>query len=308
MRDIVRWLAGVEKTASAFYAETVPVFREEDGLGPFLHHLAKDEGWHLHLMNQALQLLEQHGPVEAAFVLDERTQARVEAPFAAGMDKLRSGALSRADLIDCIVQTEFSEWNYLFLYAVGSLRDLSPEFNEAVAQLQAHMDLIRDVLRDLPDGAERLADLEQTPAIWRATILVAEDSADLLHLYEKVLGQRWNVHLACNGEQALQMASAQYYDAIVTDLKMPKLDGLGLYRLLRKVDPTIADRIIFTTGHATSEFEQLQRSEGFRYLLKPLRLKELATVVEQVVGATRPGAATAETRPVSLSGDGSAGA
>ena len=67
----------------------------------------------------------------------------------------------------------------------------------------------------------------------RERVLVADDNADMRDYLGRLLGTRWHVELAEDGEAALARARAQPPDLVVSDVMMPKLDGFGLLRALR---------------------------------------------------------------------------
>ena len=75
-------------------------------------------------------------------------------------------------------------------------------------------------------------------------LLVVDDESILVELlveFLKTVGHK--VDDARNGQKALELATANDYDAILTDLKMPGLDGQGLYERLCKIKPQMARRL-----------------------------------------------------------------
>ena len=75
-----------------------------------------------------------------------------------------------------------------------------------------------------------------------------------------------NVAIARDGEEALQMMKAKPSHLIISDLNMPKLDGLGLLRAVREYEPTKKVAFILVTGRgdaATIEAGQAIQSEQF---------------------------------------------
>jgi CheY-like chemotaxis protein len=122
-----------------------------------------------------------------------------------------------------------------------------------------------------------------TEAASRGSVLVVDDEPSLAAAYARSLkAAGFVVHAATNGRQALEHLASTRFDAIVSDLAMPELDGIGLLRAAREYDLDVP--IVLVTGSATLE-TALQAMEygALRYLQKPLEMSALTTVVEQAV-------------------------
>ena len=120
-------------------------------------------------------------------------------------------------------------------------------------------------------------------------LLVVDDETILVELlveYLRSLGH--SVDEARDGQKALELATTHDYDAIVTDLKMPGLDGQGLYQRLCLVKPHMARRFIFSTGDlANPRTQAFFQSAGCPYLSKPFRLEAILALLEQISRAPR---------------------
>ena len=89
-------------------------------------------------------------------------------------------------------------------------------------------------------------------------ILVVDDEPDVAEILADLLavdGHR--VQTAPNGARALEKLRAGAYDAILSDLKMPELDGPSLYRTLAHQSHPLIQRFIFVTGDVLSEETRL---------------------------------------------------
>jgi len=120
-------------------------------------------------------------------------------------------------------------------------------------------------------------------------LLVVDDESilvDLLVEFLRSTGHR--VDDARNGQKALELATANDYDAILTDLKMPGLDGQGLYERLCRLKPHMARRFIFSTGDlANPRTQTFFQTAGCPYLSKPFKLEAVLALLEQVSRSTR---------------------
>jgi signal transduction histidine kinase/DNA-binding response OmpR family regulator len=110
----------------------------------------------------------------------------------------------------------------------------------------------------------------------RARIIVVDDNADMREYVGRVLGDRWGVELAADGEAGLEMARKQPPDLIISDIMMPGLDGLGLLRALREDPRTEHIPVIFLSARAGDEAKSAGIEAGADdYVVKPFAAREL---------------------------------
>ncbi len=101
--------------------------------------------------------------------------------------------------------------------------------------------------------------------------MVVEDDEDLRLTLGDWLTLRGHAVLAASdGLEALETARREHFDVVVTDLKMPRCDGLHLLSALKARDPLV--QVIFLTGEASLEdaIEALREGRSFDFLQKPL--------------------------------------
>ena len=117
-------------------------------------------------------------------------------------------------------------------------------------------------------------------------ILLADDEPALAGAVAETLRDAgFDVTVARDGQEALTLAEAQTFDAVICDLRMPRVDGPTFYRSVEAVSPPQARRVIFVTGDVTgAEAARFLDETGCRWLAKPFRLAELLRVVRDVVG------------------------
>ena len=118
-----------------------------------------------------------------------------------------------------------------------------------------------------------------------AVVLVIEDEPALAAaVTEALTDARLVVDRAGDGAEALQLLQRRAYDAIVCDLKMPRVDGMTFYRTLVARAPALARRVVFVTGDvAGTEAEVFLEESGCRWLAKPFRLGDLLRAVRDVL-------------------------
>ena len=123
-------------------------------------------------------------------------------------------------------------------------------------------------------------------AVRGASILLVEDEHALATAVGDALAEAGlDVHYAGDGEEALAHVRQRTYDAIICDLKMPRVDGMTLYRAIASAAPALSRRIIFVTGDvADADAERFLEDTGCRWLAKPFRLTDLLRAVRETLG------------------------
>ncbi|MGL1861352.1 MAG: response regulator [Pseudodesulfovibrio sp.] len=114
-------------------------------------------------------------------------------------------------------------------------------------------------------------------------ILLVDDEIELVSAMAERLSLRGiDADWTDTGEKALAMAEECEYALAVLDMKMPKISGLELRRLLSEKYPTM--KFIFLSGHGSEADYKAGSAEATSYLIKPIRIEEL---VEKIQEATQ---------------------
>jgi DNA-binding response OmpR family regulator len=116
-------------------------------------------------------------------------------------------------------------------------------------------------------------------------ILIAEDDEAIAKMLLKVLGQRYAVEHAKDGEAALALAKKTAPNLFIFDVMMPKIDGLQVARRVREVPTLRAVPIIFLTGKTRpADVVQGIQAGARHYLTKPFKVDELLSKVTKILG------------------------
>lgn len=118
-------------------------------------------------------------------------------------------------------------------------------------------------------------------------IAIADDEEKICELLQTVLREEgYAVDTYGYSLECLSAIKAGRYDMLITDLKMPVMDGLDLASRARKVNPDIV--VLVITGYASVESAVAALRAGFDdYVMKPLDLDELKAVVERALNTRR---------------------
>ena len=116
-------------------------------------------------------------------------------------------------------------------------------------------------------------------------ILIADDEPNL----RRVLGAQlqrdgYDVLLAEDGQQALSMLSEHHVDVLISDLRMPRIDGMQLLKRVVEDDPELPVILITAHGTVDTAVEALKLG-AFDYVTKPFDRHEFKNVVDKAARA-----------------------
>ncbi len=122
------------------------------------------------------------------------------------------------------------------------------------------------------------------PPVGRARILVVDDEPSIRELLSKTLAlAEYDIDLASDGRTAVDRLKIIPYDLLITDLRMPNMDGLAVIREARRLKPDVP--VIIVTGYSTeaSAIEAVNLGVS-GYLTKPFRVPRVLAVVAKALG------------------------
>jgi two-component system response regulator HydG len=117
----------------------------------------------------------------------------------------------------------------------------------------------------------------------RGTVLVVDDEANARRGMKALLEQEgFTVSTAADGAEALDLLASGSFDVVVTDLKMPRIDGLELLKRARQTYEDLP--VVMVTAHGAVESAIAAMKAGAEdYLEKPVQIDELVVVLERVL-------------------------
>ena len=116
----------------------------------------------------------------------------------------------------------------------------------------------------------------------KSKVLIVDDDLDALEMMQDLFETKGYISItARNGLEALEAIKNQEPDIILSDIRMPEMDGMQLLRVLTKDYPHIP--VIMITAHGTIKTAVEAMKIGAKdYILKPLSLDEILTKVERI--------------------------
>jgi PAS domain S-box-containing protein len=130
-----------------------------------------------------------------------------------------------------------------------------------------------------PSAAPRLPAPDPAPATEssrRDIVVLADDNADMRDYVTRLLTDRYEIHAAADGIEALELTRRLRPAVVLTDVMMPGLDGFGLMDAIRK-DPALNDLPIILLSARAGEESRVEGLESGAddYLVKPFTAREL---------------------------------
>lgn len=123
-------------------------------------------------------------------------------------------------------------------------------------------------------------------------ILLVEDEPGVREITSRMLARRgYEVIVAAEPKQALELASRVDFDLLVTDVVLPGMDGQRLAAELRSRKPGL--RVVYVSGYPRDGLEEADLEQGITFLQKPYSTDDLSHTVrsaldfDQLVGASR---------------------
>lgn len=283
MREIIKWLREIEHLSGEMYQQAAAIYAADDVLRKFLEHNAEDEAWHYHVMGSAESYLASVPDLAPAIAIDQETNEKIINQISAITNGLKQKTLSRDELIDKIVELELSEWNDVFLYAVNVLKGKTNEFKYPAARIQAHVKEIEHFLSVVERRPDALQKIKELPPIWIENILIVDDEEMITDLLGSLLNRTGNIDVVHNGQDALKLMATKYYKLIVSDIDMPIMDGLTLYKEAVEKYPASSNRFLFMTGNLSTERQTFFDEKQVKCFAKPMNISDFRQAAEKII-------------------------
>lgn len=119
----------------------------------------------------------------------------------------------------------------------------------------------------------------------RRRVLIVEDDEPTRRLLAITLRRNYDVLAAADGQEGLEIAcTPPFPDLIITDVMMPRLDGVSMVREIKRRDPSRKVPIIFLTAKGGAADVAAGIGAGARhYLVKPIKLGALEDMIKSIL-------------------------
>ena len=117
----------------------------------------------------------------------------------------------------------------------------------------------------------------------KAKILIVDDEVSTTKLMQGFLQKKgYQIQIKHDPEEALELINQEEFDLLITDYRMPKMDGLELIKKIRAIDPIIPFIMITAYGNIETAVEII-KSGASEYLTKPIDLEELLLLIDKCI-------------------------
>ena len=113
--------------------------------------------------------------------------------------------------------------------------------------------------------------------------LFVDDDIFMRNLFKSFFERKAEVSLANDGREALLKIAGQHFDAIISDVDMPTLNGIGLFKILSVIDASICKRFLFCSGNFSPELSAFCSEHQVPFFSKPIRLTALQAELDELI-------------------------
>lgn len=286
MSDIITWLIGVETSAANVYAEAAIVFREDEDFSKFLSLMSLEEREHEKVLHEANAAISDDEMKRASFHFDDHFRNKIEAPFTRAWRLLKDGALTKNSMVNVLAEAEFSEWNEVLIYTLDILNVLDEEIQKFISDIEQHRKSAQEYIAALPDGDSILQRVRRLPPPGSKRVLIVESNHTVARMLEALAEDQVEVFIASNGQDGISYLRQGHFDLIVSEIDLPIMNGVEMYKLALEKDPTIGSRFLFFTGSENPEYLDFVRSSKILMLPKPSPVRLICDMMNDVLEPT----------------------
>ncbi len=283
MKEIIEWLINLEGISAKLYSESSKSFQNDPEMGPFLTALEHDEKAHGHIITDTIGRMQLMTDLPRPVIqLDDALKSRIERPIIDNQNLLERGMLTKERLFETIVSTEFSEWNDIFIYAVESLKGNGTDYKKAAPLIERHKKRILNFFSDMEGGSVYLDAIHNLKSLWKWRILVVDDDESVRNFLMALCRFEGEVDAARDGSEALAKIDEYYYDLVISDLSMPKLNGIELYEKAVQKYKQIGERFLYFSG-LTGQYDNYIKQYSLKFLQKPAPIGSIQKAIGEIL-------------------------
>ena len=286
MDSIITWLIGVETSAANLYEEAAIVFRGDEDFSRFLSQMAVEEREHEKLLQKASAAISNSEMKRASFYFGDDFRNKIEAPFSRALRLSKDGTLTKNAMVNVVADAEFSEWNELLLYTLDLLNVLDEEVQQARLDFKKHRMRAQEYIASLPGGDSVILRVQRLTRPGGKRVLIVEDNLSVARMLEALAMDQVEVIIARDGQEGISCIQQRHFDLIISEIDLPKMNGVEMYKQALEKNPNIGIRFIFFTGTENPEHLDFVRSTNTLMLPKPSPVKLICEKMNDVLDST----------------------
>lgn len=283
MEKSITWVIETERTAYRVYEKAASFFVNDREFANFLKCLSRDERLHYELLSEAAEAIKEQKNFILPIQIDNETMQTVDNYFRLVEDRIDSETLSKENMIQCIISTEFSEYNDIFLYVLNSIKGSSNNSVQIAAKIQQHKKYIERFFKKWHSTRGHFEAIKRLPDTWNENILTVENDSMMAGLFEVILGEEGIVDMAVNGAEGLKKVIEKDYSIIVAEADLPDMNGIDFYKKVVERYQRLHDRFLFITGPGYEQYETFFKENNIKYFIKPTLISDIKKEVINIL-------------------------
>jgi len=122
-------------------------------------------------------------------------------------------------------------------------------------------------------------------AMTKGKTLVVDDEQSIQHLLSQLLaGEGYEVDTVSNSYEALNLVRNRKYDFILSDIRMPGMSGIELFKEVQKIDKALSMHMIFITGSThDDDIQEFIHINGVTCIAKPFDINHIREIVDSML-------------------------
>ena len=118
-------------------------------------------------------------------------------------------------------------------------------------------------------------------------VLIVDDDLKSTKLMKILIGGAENIQTACNGREGLDKIKGERFDLIISDVHMPDMDGIDMYREAIKTDPDIKTRLLFFSATCNPDIINFFEEHNLFYMGKPSPANQIREMADEIISTPR---------------------
>jgi CheY-like chemotaxis protein len=286
----VDWLVCVETLARDVYRSTAEALKFDPEVSRFVAVLADNEEQHADLVGRIKVVLTESEDVPPPDLrLDVALRESVEAPLRRLQSEVASETITRKRALALIAEVEFTEWTDIFLYVLRKYGERGREMEKMSATIQEHERSIEAFMAGLPPHIRPDLDVAKLAKVWDTRLLVVDDNSLLRDVLVSILEPIGRVTAVEDGLKALEITRRHFFDAVVSDIRMPGMNGIELHSTAVGEHPDLQNRFLFVSFGPSEEHKEYMTEHRVPFLPKPFSPDELTKAIHRVISTASGG-------------------
>jgi len=130
--------------------------------------------------------------------------------------------------------------------------------------------------------SQKKSNTSQPPEPSKKILIVDDDEVLVAMLLETLNAMGYQTHGSSDGDEALRKVDTEDFDLVITDIRMPKMDGISFLKALKDKKPKLP--VIMITGFSLAYTQQRATQEGADgYLVKPFKIEKIEELVKNLL-------------------------